>query len=221
MTSDIFDFWSKTSSNPYIHSTDERVFKRTNHNFASDCVPQAYRGRLRAAPVVLLFLSPGLDAKRDPAHCETVEGRDYYARQRTGECDLPSDEEHPSAYEWLVRIVKQFEINYEQARSKIATLNICAYKSERFTDHHMLAALPSSRATIDWAQSKLFPEAEAGKRTVVCLRSAKYWGLRVGESRGSLFCPPHSRSGIMRHGDMRLRTVASVRQAVLGKQEST
>lgn len=190
------------------------MLQRIKHNFAPDCLPGAYRGRLRTAAVVLLFLSPGLDST-DAAHGATKEGRHYYARQRTGRCDLPNEEEHPSAYKWLNRIIRQFDIDYEQARSTVATLNIGAYKSKSFKDWPMLAALPSSRVGLDWAQSFLFPQAEAGERVVVCLRSQNYWGLEIGEPVGSLFCPPVNRNAIMLKGEMRERVKVAVQRATL------
>ena len=202
-----------------MHPEDQKVFQRIEHHFASDCLPGPYRGRLRTASVVLLFLSPGLD-EDDPAHCATEQGRRYYANLRTGKCDLPTKEEHPSAFKWLNRIIRQFDIDYEQARSSVATLNIGAYKSKAFHDWAMLAALPSSRVCLDWAQDVLFPEAEAGDRVVVCLRSAKYWGLKTGESFGSLFCPEFVRSATMQHRDMRKRIVNAVKEAVLRDKKS-
>jgi hypothetical protein len=79
----------------------------------------------------------------------------------------------------------------------------------------MLAALPSSRVCLDWAQSVLFPQAEAGERVVVCLRSPKYWGLGNDESVGSLFCPPCTRGAFMLHGEIRDRVKNAVQEAVL------
>ncbi len=214
MSRGIFQFWSEIPDDAFEHPADRQVLQRIKHNFAPDCLPQAYRGRLRTAPVVLLFLSPGLDPA-DPAHCADEKGRRYYASQRTGECDLPEEKEHPSAYKWLSRIIGQFGISYEQARSTVATLNIGAYKSKSFDDWPMLAALPSSRVCLDWAQSVLFPQAEAGERVVVCLRSPKYWGLGNDESVGSLFCPPCTRGAFMLHGEIRDRVKNAVQEAVL------
>jgi len=219
LSRDIFQFWSEISDDAYEHPEDRRVLERCEHHFDHDCLPQAYRGSLRTAPVVLLFLSPGLDPK-DAAHCATDQGRRYYAQQRTGEYDLPDEKDHPSAYKWLKKILSQFDITYEQARSTVSTLNMGAYKSETFSDWPVLASLPSSRACLDWAQSVLFPQAEAGERVVVCLRSPKYWGLRVGESIGSLYCPECTRSAIMIHGEMRERVKAAVQQAVLRGKNS-
>lgn len=212
MSRDIFQFWSEIPDDVFEHPEDRLVLQRVKHNFARDCLPGAYRGRLRTAAVVLLFLSPGLDSG-DAAHCSTPEGRNYYARQRTGECNLPEEEEHPSAYKWLTRIFRQFDIDYEEARPNVATLNIGAYKSKSFDDWPMLAALPSSRVALDWAQSVLFPEAEAGKRVVVCLRAPKFWGLG-GEPVVSLYCPACGRDAVMRHGPMRERIKAAVKVTI-------
>jgi hypothetical protein len=160
------------------------------------------------------FLSPGLDPK-DAAHCASTEGRRYYLDQRTGNAILPTEQDHPSAHKWLDRIIHQFGINYEQARSKVATLNIGAYKSRDFKDWPMLAALPSSRVCLDWAQSVLFPQAEAGERIVVCLRSPRYWGLGIGEPVGSLFCLPCGRGAFMKKDEMRRRVTEAAQNAVL------
>jgi hypothetical protein len=220
MSRDIFQFWSGISEDAFEHPEDRKVLQRMKHNFAPDCLPAAYRGRLRTAPVVLLFLSPGLDPA-DAAHCSNEEGRHYYALQRTGECDLPDEKEHPSAYKWLNKIIHQFEINYDQARSTVATLNIGAYKSKSFDDWPVLAALPSSRVCLDWAQSVLFPQAEAGERVVVCLRSPNYWGLGIGEPKGLLFRPLCNRNAIMHHGEMRELVKAAVQKALLNDKSST
>jgi hypothetical protein len=219
LSRDIFEFWAEMPEGKYEHPADLSVLERMEHSFSRDCVAGPYNGRLRTAPVVLLFLSPGLD-ESDPAHSASVLGCRYYAEKQTGNHDLPTETEHPSAYRWLNRIIKQFGVSYEQARSNIATLNIGAYKSKTFDDWAMLAALPSSRVCLDWAQSVLFPQAEAGERTVVCLRSPKYWGLRVGTSNGSLFCPEYVRSGDMRHGEMREAVVAAVQRAVMRSSNS-
>jgi hypothetical protein len=62
-------------------------------------------------------------------------------------------------------------------------------------------ALPSSRVSLAWAQEKLFPEAEAGKRIVICMRSATYWGLETGRKyKGTLFAPPANRGGHLLNG---------------------
>ena len=57
---------------------------------------------------------------------------------------------------------------------KVALLNIGAYHSVDVRSFASLLALLSSRVSLGWAQDVLFPEAEAGKRIVICLRSASY-----------------------------------------------
>ena len=198
-----------------VHPADRDVLERVaDHTFSSDCIAAAYRGPLKTAKVVLLFLSPGLD-QGDPKHCASEQGRQYYANQRSGECKLPEEKDHPSAYRWLSKIVGQFDITYEQARSTVATLNIGAYKSEKFNDWSMLAALPSSRVCLEWAQSVLFPQAVRGERVVVCLRSPDYWGLGTGEPIGvSLFRPKCTRGAFMYKDEMRDNIATAVKAAV-------
>ena len=168
---------------------------------------------MRTAPIVLLFLSAGFE-ERDLSNAKSPEGQAYYARSRTGNADLPSEIEHAGFFAWSKRILNQFGVDYPAARSKVAFLNISPYKSKRFDDWHMLAALPSCRVAINHAQRVLFPEARQGKRTVVCLRSAKWWGLKRGESYpGRLFAPMSGMSGMIAYGDERETMTTLVRDA--------
>jgi hypothetical protein len=60
-----------------------------------------------------------------------------------------------------------------------------------------------------------FSRAEAGNRVVVCLRSARAWGLEPGTQRGqALFAPKFNRAGFMLHGPMREKVGFAVRRAV-------
>lgn len=94
-------------------------------------------------------------------------------------------------------------------------MNIGAYHSKNFVDHDLLASLPSSRAAIDWAQGVLFPEA--GKRVVICMRSAHYWGLQPGNQYGKgLFAPHTTRGGHMRRGPMRDKIIRAAQRALAG-----
>jgi hypothetical protein len=52
------------------------------HGFRLGCLPAAFGGRLRDAPVVLLYLSPGF-SNADLAAAKTEEGKDYYVPLRT------------------------------------------------------------------------------------------------------------------------------------------
>ena len=217
MNTDIFKFWSEIPKDACKHPADELVLQRTSPRFEPTCLPSAYDGPLKKAKVILLFLSPGFDS-RDVAHGAGEAGKEFYARQRSGEGKLASLEEHPSAYEWIRKRLRQFGIKsdaeYEQARSTVAIFNIGAYKSQTFKDWPMLAALPSCRVALDWAQSELFPKAVSGKKVVVCMRSPKYWGLG-GPTEGLLFCPPCTRGGFMKKGKLRDQIERVVREASL------
>src|SRR6266508_148553 len=62
VSQDIFEFWSQIARGEHIHPADKRVFSRMRpekHGFRLDCLPGCFGGRLRDAPVVLLYLSPG------------------------------------------------------------------------------------------------------------------------------------------------------------------
>lgn len=186
----IFEFWRGLPGDTNIHPRDAQVLGRVPHDFDLRCLPSPFRGPLRTAKIVLLYASPGWD-EDEVAHAQTDGARRYYELVRSGNCELPTAEEHPSGYRWARSRVEQFECGtYDELRSKIAFLNINAYKSESLDgQRHVLAALPSCRAALDWAQRILFPAAEKGERIVVCLRSANYWGLTRGASFGSLFAP--------------------------------
>jgi hypothetical protein len=151
-----------------------------------DCLPACFGGRLRDAPIVQLYLSPGF-SESDVAEAKTDEGKDYYLRRWQGY--------EPSKSSWMKRRTKVFG-DWEKVKDKIALLNIGAYHSTNVKSYASLLALPSSRVSLAWAQSVLFPDAEIGKRIVICMRSAAYWGLDTGRRYGdSLFVPRVNRSG--------------------------
>jgi hypothetical protein len=133
---------------------------------------------LRDAPVVLLYLSPGFH-KKDIAEAKSANGKDFYFRRYKGYEPLS---DAFSGVNWAKSRTAQFG-EWETVRHKIAILNIGAYHSENFQkSYHTLAAFPSSRACLSWAQSSLFPEALQRKRVVICLRAAHYWGLEIGRN---------------------------------------
>ncbi len=210
---DIFDFWAECRPDAHVHPADAKVLGRVAHQFELGCLPIAFTGPLRTAPVVLLFLSPGL-AEDDAEHAATERRQAWYGFQRTGWAPFPTRDDYAPAWGWWAKIVQQFNVEPEAARDKIAVLNIGAYHSKSFNDWHMLTALPSSRVTMDWAQSVLFPQAESGERVVVCLRSAKLWGLeKDGDNGRTLYAPKHGRSGIMHKGLMRDEISVTVKKA--------
>lgn len=211
---DLFQFWADVPGDSHWHPADQDTLGRTVHNFQLQCLPGPFKGKLRTAPVVILTLSPGFNKDYDVNHALSQDGQRYYFCSRTGKRDLPAETEHQESAKWSAGIIRQFGIEYEDARSKVAILNITPYKSKDFTDWHMLAALPSCRAALAWAQSSLFVEAEAGNRVVVCLRSAKHWGLASGRQyQGNLFAPIVTKNGRMVHGPVREKVAAVVRAA--------
>jgi hypothetical protein len=193
MVTDIFEFWSRIKRGDHVHPDDHEVFGRMNpekHGFELDCLPGCFAGPLETASVVLLYLSPG-HSQAAAGAAKTEEGKDYYIRQYQGH--EPFRDSGPGR-SWVERHTKIFG-DYDTVRKHFALLNIGAYQSKTLKDYGSLLALPSSRVSLSWAQQTLFPEAEAGKRIVICLRSTAYWGLDVGrEYRGTLFAPPRGRN---------------------------
>jgi hypothetical protein len=195
MSMDIFEFWSQISRGEHVHPADKRVLERMNpkqHGFRLDCLPSSFGGRLRDAPVVLLYLSPGF-GKQDVDDAKSEEGKDLYVRRWQGYEPIRDIKSN-----WMLSRTKRFG-DFETVKDKIALLNIGAYHSASVISFASLVALPSSRVSLGWAQDVLFPAAEAGKRIVICMRSAAYWGLEQGKQYGaSLFAPRVNRSGYLK-----------------------
>jgi len=172
------------------------------HRFDLDCLPYPFMGPLKSAPLILLYLSPGLE-EFDREMARTEEGRNWVMECRTGNQLLPGPEEHRTAWQWWKTRTAVFGKD-DDLRSKVAVLEIGANHSRDFNDYPLLLALPSSRVSVEWAQAVLFPQAIKGERIVLCLRSAAYWGLpedrRFGEA---LFAPRVTRGGHMLNGPMR------------------
>jgi hypothetical protein len=216
---DIFEFWRTVQPADRMHPVDRKVLDRVEHGFDLECLPACFGGPLRTAKVVLLYLSPGW-SQQDHDEAETTEAQAYYMRRRAG-CELFRGPE-ASGFKWLISRTKCFlererQDDWKRLWPHLAVLNICAYHSKAFDDAPLLAALPSSRASIGWAQDVLFSQAEAGERVVICLRSARFWGLKEGEQYGrSLFAPPVTRGGHMIRGTMRKRIIKAVESVTGG-----
>lgn len=187
--SDIFKFWSRIKRGSRIHPDDAEVFGRLGaekHGFDLRCLPAAFGGALKTAKVVLLFASPGLSSQLDLSDANTNEGKDYYMRRWKGR--EPFRDEGDGS-KWLRSIVKRFG-EYDDIRHGLAVLNIGAYHSRRVKNWRAVMSLPSSRASLDWAQNVLFPRAESSETVVICMRAATSWGLERGRRyRGTLFAP--------------------------------
>jgi hypothetical protein len=213
MSDDLFDFWSQIAPDETVHPLDRPVLERVKHGFDLNCLPACFDGPLRTAPVVLLYLSPGL-SPQDEVEAKNKAAQERYAEMRRGYRELTSREENEAHWRWRSSRIKAFG-PWEEVRSRIATLNIGAYHSKRFVDDPLLAALPSSRTVLDYAQASLFPQAMRGERVVVCMRSARFWGLDGGHKHGeALFAPPVTRSGYMLAGPLRDYIVDVARAAI-------
>src|SRR6185369_4183154 len=144
MTVDIFDFWSLLDPTQKIHPDDAAVFGRIpnrERGFDLKCLPVPFYGRLRTAPVVLLFASPGV-SKFDYKEAKSHEAQQRYAIDRKGCSDLPDNEQMPTRWGWWTRITNQFCHDWKALQSKIAFLNISPYHYEGSIKHrHLLAAL--------------------------------------------------------------------------------
>ena len=220
MPVDIFEFWSQAGPQDTQHPQDREVFsrlknrKKNAHRFNLHCLPYCFVGPLRTAPVVLLYLSLGF-TEFDLKQARTSKGRDWVMKSRAGNQSLPGPDDHRAAWKWWSSHTSAFG-NWEEMRDKVAVLDIGAYHSSKFLDWGLLAALPSSRVSIEWAQTVLFPQAIAGERTVICLRSPKYWGLDDGKAGRKypigLFAPRVQQRGHMiRKYPLRQQIIDSVR----------
>lgn len=191
---DLFAFWADVSPSDFIHPRDRRVLSRIDHSFSENVLPTPFFGPLRTARIVLLYLSPGLDDQDVVLAKQPVEQARFLATMK-GTAPLPGPDDHLPAWKWWSSRTRRFG-PWERMRNEVAVLDISPYHSRTFKDWHALAALPSSRASLDWAQQTLFPQAERGERVVLCMRSPKWWGLgkkaRYGEG---LFVPAVGRGG--------------------------
>lgn len=212
---DIFEFWSHIGRGENIHPADKSVFARIDpkkHGFRTDCLPTCYLGRLRSAPVVLLYLSPGFE-EQDLKDAASDKSKKYYSKVWIGNEPLPGI--GGAGHQWLKSRTKPFA-DYKIAKDKIAILNIGAYHSKKVKSCSSLLTLPSSRTSIAWAQDVLFPDAESGKRVVLCMRSAAYWGLDIGKTYGkSLFAPQVNIGGYLIKNDKNKQLIETVHKRLL------
>ena len=166
MGQDIFDFWRVGVGELNEHPKDKALLSSLAHNFNLSCLMWPFTGPLRKAPVVLWFRSPGF-APFDVGHAQSPEGQALYLHQRNGYCDLPCKEEHPTFQAWAEGKLKQFDLSYDEVKSKVCFANLAPYKSDDFRNPSLLQKLPSCLAMIDWVHASLVPEAKRGDKVVV------------------------------------------------------
>lgn len=213
MATDLFEFWSRIGPSERIHPADRDVFERVNHNFSLDCLPGCFFGPLKTAPVVLLYLSPGFDEK-EIAAADDPEMQRHMVATRAGTHPLAGPDEYPARWKWWSSRTRRFG-DWRDLRTSIAVLNIGAYHSKDFADAPLLAALPSSRVVLSWAQEVLFPQAIRGERVVICLRARRFWGLDGATHFGAaLYSPPTTIGGHMLAGPERQDILDAVARAI-------
>ncbi|WP_145616820.1 hypothetical protein [Nitrospirillum bahiense] len=221
----LFDFWANVGPSNRIHPADAPVLARLdegNQNWNQQhpapeeldgldlrCLPLPFIGPLRTAPVVFLTLLPGLE-EDDVEEAATEAGQHRYHLMRQGNQPLPLNGEIGGAWKWWKARTARLG-DPMMLRHHVAFLDIGAYHSKKAPDRQTLAALPSSRMAIDWAQQVLFPQAVKGERVVVCLRAARMWGLRRNRCQGSLFVPETPRSGHLGQGKIANAAVAAIK----------
>jgi hypothetical protein len=153
-------------------------------------------------------LSPGADDGED---ADSKSNQQRQRRMRAGNEPLPSHVDNEATWKWWKSRTDCFGEDCDFLRFRVAFLNIGAYHSKEVRDVSALLTLPSSRVTLDWANHVLFPQAIAGERVVICMRSQKLWGLHSGQTGQSLFAPAVTRGGHMHHGSVREEVIATVK----------
>src|SRR5262245_27607344 len=130
---DIFHFWAKVRSTDRVHPADRDVLTRVKHGFDLRCLPGCFGGKLRTAPVVLLYLAPGW-SKQDRIDARSKLAQDYYMRRHRGREPFRTD---TPGFRWLISRTKCFG-DWKQIGPKLAILNIGAYHSKSFSDVPLL-----------------------------------------------------------------------------------
>lgn len=208
---DIFKFWSQVQEADREHPADREVLARVKHGFDLARMPGCFVGQLRTAPVVLLYLSPGWS---EHGHVDRLSKSDKERAIRKHGGNEPIPDLDRPGIRWLASRTKCFG-PWNVVRPHVAVLNIGAYHSKTFEDKPLLAALPSSRMSLSWAQDVLFPQAVRGERVVVCMRAARFWGLEVGNRYGeALFTPEVVRGGYMKRSELREQVIEAVKAAI-------
>jgi hypothetical protein len=212
---DIFAYWAQLKPGEHVHPEDREALARMQHPFDLTCLPGCWRGPLRTAAVVLLYLAPGWTPK-GPLLAQQESSILQNSKMRTGDEPLPEWDETKPGLVWLERRTRVFG-EWERLRTRLAILNIVPYQSPgEFKGYKLIKALPSCQISLEWAHDVLFPQARRSERVVVCLRSAKRWGLQPGTRDGLLFAPQTNRGGHMLHEPMRDDVISNVRFALGG-----
>ena len=89
MDTDLIEYWKILKAGDRYHPDDKQVLKRLRGGFFDlGCLPFCFFGPLKTAPVVLLYLSPGLN-QFDLEEARSESGRRRVANARSGEEPIP------------------------------------------------------------------------------------------------------------------------------------
>ena len=214
---DLFEFWSPgaIARGEFIHPAVREALSKYHHKFDLCCLSGCCRGPLRTAALVLLYLAPGWsEQSREMAKEEKYIDRNF--RMRTGNEPMAEQDDNDPGWRWAEQRTRVFG-PWEALRKQLAFTNIVAYQSPgEFHDWWAIEALPSCRVKREWAKDVLFPEARRGDRIVICMRSAKQWGLppRGTPPVGQLYVPLTTQGGHMYRDEMRKKIVAAVKERI-------
>jgi hypothetical protein len=213
-TEDFLQFWAKAIPSLHVHPEDAATLAANGHSLKLNTLVGPFMGPVRTAPVVLLTLNPGSSSGTEEREAQVPSEREWMAHNLGGDAPQPFAN-HPGWRKWATRRLRQFGLRYEAAAPRVAVIRLIPYRSRYGAeDMRMADRLESSRVARAWARDTLFREAEAGKRVVVCLRSARAWGLEPDTRCGQLFVPKFNRAGFMHHGPVREEIGVAVRRAV-------
>src|SRR5262249_34503233 len=167
-TEDFLRFWEKVKPSLHIHPDDAMALKSHRHALELGALVGPFMGPVRSAPVVLLTLNGGFNGA-EIAEAKVQSARDEMAYNLGGNAPLPTFATNPKGRVWAEARLRQFGLNYQNAGSKVAFINLIPYRSSEGSKDkkRMIPHLASSRIVLAWACDTLFREAESGKRVVV------------------------------------------------------
>lgn len=157
--------------------------------------PQPFVGSVRRASVCILFGNPGLSVTDYVDELDNEEYIQYCEANLRGAVDgfgplMSAAIGTAAAAYWepvfrtLVKeLADELQVQNDHAKAwavaQIATIEAVAYHSRSFP-FHGFAALPSTRAAVDYVHSTLAPRAQRGECLILVWRQAKLWGLEPG-----------------------------------------
>jgi hypothetical protein len=192
-TPQLLAYWARCTD-LHVHPDDETALRENTNAFRLDALIGPWMGPIKTAPVVVLTLNGGFNGA-EVEEAKNPVARRWTANNLQGASPLPDFAANPLGRVWTQRILGKFGLSYAHA-SAVSFVNLIPYRSYAgANDLRMAERLKSARLVRDWARTTLFPEAETGRRVVVCARSVRAWGLdpSVRQRGQSLFVPRFTR----------------------------